>query len=161
MVKCAGGEAGFHPCKTLFVLLSSRALCYARARFNFAVAAFIRFFIWSAILDIEVSNFNDARLIKLTGRLTMGDAVDRLRRTFEDLMGAGSCRLVLDLADVAMVDSSGIGLLVKSMTVAKQKGGALKLLNPRKFTVQTLKMIGVLNLFELFEDPQVALSSFK
>ncbi len=36
----------------------------------------------------------------------------------------------------------------------------MKLLNPSKFTVQTLKMIALLDVFEIFEDPQVAVASF-
>jgi anti-sigma B factor antagonist len=60
-----------------------------------------------------------------------------------------------------MIDSSGIGLLVRYLTAAKQQGGALKLLNPTKFAMQSLKMIGVLNLFEVYEDQEAALSSFK
>ena len=59
-----------------------------------------------------------------------------------------------------MIDSSGIGLLVRYLTNAKQQGGALKLLNPSKFAVQTLRMIGLLNLFEVFEDQDTAVSSF-
>jgi anti-sigma B factor antagonist len=59
-----------------------------------------------------------------------------------------------------MIDSSGIGLLVRYLTAVKQQGGALKLLNPTKFALQSLKMIGLLNLFEVFEDQDTAVSSF-
>jgi anti-anti-sigma factor len=73
----------------------------------------------------------------------------------------GSNRWVLDLADVGMIDSSGIGLLVRYMTTAKQQGGDLKLLNPTKFALQTLKMIGLLNLFEVFQEQEKAVAAFK
>jgi len=59
-----------------------------------------------------------------------------------------------------MIDSSAIGLLVRYLTFAKQRGGSLKLLNPSKFVVQTLKLVRVLNLFEVFEDVQLAVASF-
>jgi hypothetical protein len=52
----------------------------------------------------------------------------------------GEIRFVVDLADVAMIDSSGIGLLVRCLTAAKQRAGSLKLLKPSEFAVQTLKM---------------------
>jgi anti-sigma B factor antagonist len=96
----------------------------------------------------------------LTGRLTLGDAVDRLRATFDDLSGTGANCYVVDLADVAMLDSSGIGLLVQCLTSAKQRGGSLKLLNPSSFATKTLKMIGLLKLFEVFDDQEAALASF-
>ena len=59
-------------------------------------------------------------------------------------------------AEVPMIDSSGIGILVKAMASAKQRGGGVKLVTPSKFVVQTLKLIGVLNLFEIFEDENAA-----
>jgi anti-anti-sigma factor len=54
--------------------------------------------------------------------------------------------LVLDLEEVAMLDSSGIGLLARSLTATNQQGGSVKLLNPSKFATQTLKLLGILNL---------------
>jgi len=64
---------------------------------------------------------------------------------------------------VALVtgSSSGIGLLVRYLTTAKQSGGAIRLLKPSKFTVQTLKMVGLLNLFSTYEDLSEAVASFQ
>jgi len=112
------------------------------------------------LLDIEVRNQSEIKVIKLRGRLNLGDSVDRLRDTFEDLLKAGETRFVVDLAEVPMIDSSGIGLLVRYLTAAKQRAGSLKLLNPSKFAVQTLRMTGLLKLFETFDDPDEALASF-
>jgi len=100
------------------------------------------------------------KLIRLSGKIMLGAALDRLRENLDDMMDNGANRFLLELAEVPMIDSSGIGLLVRYMTAAKQQGGALKLLNPSKFTVQTLKMIGLLNLFEVFQDQDQAVSSF-
>lgn len=111
-------------------------------------------------MDIDVRGQAEVKVIKLRGRLTLGEPVDRLRSTIEDLLEAGSTRLVLDLEEVAMLDSSGIGLLARSLTLAKQQGGSIKLLNPSKFATQTLKLVGILNLFETFQDPQMAVASF-
>ena len=84
-----------------------------------------------------------------------------MRDTCDDLLNAGDVRWVIDLREVSMVDSSGIGLLVRYLTSAKQRGGSLKLLNPSKFAVQTLRMTGLLTLFETFEDQEQAVSSFE
>ena len=111
-------------------------------------------------MDIEVRSQAEVRVIKLRGRLNLGDSVDRLRDTFEDLLNAGETRFVVDLAEVPMIDSSGIGLLVRYLTAAKQRTGSLKLLNPSKFAVQTLRMTGLLKLFETFDDQEQALASF-
>lgn len=78
----------------------------------------------------------------------------------DQFMAAGENQIVLDMADVPLLDSSGIGALVKNLTSLKQKGGDLKLVNPTKFTVQTLKMIGVLNLFQVFDSEGAAVGAF-
>jgi anti-sigma B factor antagonist len=112
-------------------------------------------------VEIDVRSQSDVKVLKLRGRLTLGDSVDRMRDTCDDLLNAGDVRWVIDLREVSMVDSSGIGLLVRYLTSAKQRGGSLKLLNPSKFAVQTLRMTGLLTLFETFEDQEQAVSSFE
>ena len=111
-------------------------------------------------MDIEVRSQGQVKVIKLRGRLGLGESVDRLRATVDDLLGAGENRLVFDLGELATVDSSGIGLFSRYLTSTKQQGGSLKLVNPSKFVVQTLKLVGLLNLFEVFPDTQAAVASF-
>jgi anti-sigma B factor antagonist len=112
-------------------------------------------------VDIDVRSLEQVKIIKLRGRLSLGESVDRLRATMEDLISAGDNRLVLDLEELTTMDSSGIGLLSRFLTSAKQQGGSLKLVNPSKFVVQTLKLVGLLNLFEVFTDSQAATDSFR
>jgi anti-sigma B factor antagonist len=90
----------------------------------------------------------------------MGQAVDGLRQTMEEALAAGDTRLVLNLAEVSMIDSSGIGLLVKFLASTKQRGGNIKLVQPNKFAVQTLKLVGVINLFEIFDNDDAAVESY-
>ena len=111
-------------------------------------------------MDINVRKQSQAQVIRLRGDLRIGEAVDSFRQTVEGLLQAGDCRLVVSIAEVPMIDSSGIGLLVRSLTTAKQRGGSLKLVNPSKLTLQTLKIVGLVNLFEVFNDEGEAVQSF-
>ena len=112
-------------------------------------------------MDIETKSLDRVTLIKLKGRLSMGPSLDRFNATITQLLGQGQNRLVLDLEDVPSIDSSGIGMLVRYLTTAKQNGGAIRLLKPSKFTVQTLRMVGLLNLFSTFDDSNEAVASFQ
>lgn len=112
-------------------------------------------------MDIETKTIDGVKLLKLKGRLSMGPPLDRFNATMVDLLNQGQNRIVLDLEDVPSIDSSGIGMLVRHLTTAKQNGGAIRLLKPSKFTVQTLKMVGLLNLFTTFEDSKEAVASFQ
>jgi anti-anti-sigma factor len=91
----------------------------------------------------------------------MGPPVDRFNATMTELLRHGQNRIVLDLEEVPTIDSSGIGMLVRVLTAAKQSGGTIRLLKPSKFTMQTLKMVGLLNLFTTFEDAKDAIASFQ
>lgn len=112
-------------------------------------------------MDIDVRSQGSAKVIKLRGRLSLGETVDRLRATLENLLDSGDNQLVMDLQELTTVDSSGIGLLTRFLTNAKQQGGSMKLVNPSKFVVQTLKLVGLLSLFETYPDAQSATASYE
>jgi anti-sigma B factor antagonist len=111
-------------------------------------------------LDISVRKRSQVQLILLRGQLRLGPAVDELRQTIDEALGNGDARFVINLAEVPMIDSSGIGLLVCFLASTKHRGGSLKLVRPSKFAMQTLRMVGVLNLFEVFDDDDAAVQSF-
>lgn len=101
----------------------------------------------------------EVKVVKLKGRLCMGLPLDQFNATMTELLGQGHNKIVLDLEEMPAVDSSGIGMLMRHLTSAKQGGGAIRLLKPTKFTLQTLKMVGLLNLFSTYEDLNEAIAS--
>lgn len=110
-------------------------------------------------MDISVRKQGTAQVIRLHGNLTLGDAVNSFSHTTEELLNEGESRLVLNLAEVRMIDSSGIGAMVRVFTAAKKKGGTLMLVQPSKMAVQTLKFVGLLNLFPIFEEEAQAVTA--
>lgn len=111
-------------------------------------------------MDINVGKHGQVQVIRLRGALRMGPAVDGLRQAMEEALSHGDTRLVLNLAEVPMIDSSGIGLVMRFLASTKQRGGNLKLVQPSKFAIQTFRLVGVLNLFEVFDDDDAAVKSF-
>ncbi len=111
-------------------------------------------------LDINVRKRSQVQVVQLRGPLRMGQAVDGLRQAIQEAVSAGDTRIVLNLAEVPMIDSSGIGLLVRFMASTKQLGGNIKLVQPNKYAIQTLRLVGVLNLFEIFDNDDAAVDSF-
>ena len=111
-------------------------------------------------VDIEVRTQAYVKVVKLRCKLVLGEPVDKLSATFTDLLAAGESRFILDLEEVPMVDSSGIGVLVRFLTAAKQKGGSIKLLNPAKMVIQTFKLVRILNIFDVYDDPAAAITSY-
>ena len=112
-------------------------------------------------MDIETRVQDGVRIVKLKGRLSMGPPLDKLNAAMNQFLAGGESRFVLDVEEVPTIDSSGIGMLVRYLTTAKQTGGNIRLLKPSKFTVQTLKMVGLLNLFSVFDEEGAAIASFQ
>jgi anti-sigma B factor antagonist len=111
-------------------------------------------------MEITVRRLSDVQIIQLRGPVRLGPAVDTFRQAIDDAFAAGDVRLVINCAEVPMIDSSGIGVIMRSMTSAKQRGGDVRLVNPSKFVVQTLRLIGVLKLFTVLENEDQAVESF-
>jgi anti-sigma B factor antagonist len=103
---------------------------------------------------------SDVDVVRLRGALKLGSGVEEFRQSLEDLLAAGDGKIVLNLAEVPMIDSTGIGALVRCHTSARRRGGAIKLVNPAKYTLLTLKTVGVLSVFEVFDDEESATASF-
>lgn len=111
-------------------------------------------------MEISIYPKGNVQVIRLNGDLKIGDPVDTLREALDNLLANGNSRIVIDLAQVRMMDSSGIGAIVRALASAKQRGGSLKLVNPTKMVLQTLKIVGLLNLFEVFADEAQAVESY-
>jgi anti-sigma B factor antagonist len=112
-------------------------------------------------LGIETKTQGELRIIKVTGRLSMGPELDRFNAALDGLLSESHNNIILDFEEVPTIDSSAIGVLVRHLTTTKKIGGSIKLLKPTKFVVQTLKMVGLLNLFPTYEDLPQALASFQ
>ena len=112
-------------------------------------------------MDIKVEKQSGINILKLPGAFRLGPAVESFRASVEQVLSDGGPKIVIDLTEVNSLDSSGIGALVRSQTSAKQKGGAIKLVNPSKIVVQTLTFVGLLNVFDVLPDNNAAVDSFK
>lgn len=112
-------------------------------------------------MDIETRVQDGVDIVKLTGRFCMGPPLDCFNSTMGELFRQSHNKIILDLEEVPALDSSAIGMLVRYLTTARQSGGAVRLFKPSKFTLQTLKMVGLLNLFSTYEDLSEAVASFQ
>ncbi len=115
---------------------------------------------YSMILDTKIRQAGSVTIVDLSGRITMGITTTILSDTIRKLAGEGHRHILLNLADVEYIDSSGLGDLVASLTVVAKQGGALKLLNPTKRFRDLLQITHVAPLFQVFDDEAAAARSF-
>ena len=112
-------------------------------------------------MGIETRTQDGVQVVKLTGKLGMGRALDQFNTTMTELLQQSRNKILLDLEQVPTIDSSGIGMIIRYLTTAKQCGGSIKLFKPSEFTMETLKMVGLGNLFPVYQDMAEAVSSFR
>ena len=111
-------------------------------------------------VDINVHKHGNVQVLRMRGQLKLGEAVDELRATLDGIISEGQCFVVANMIEVPMADSSGIGALVRYQTSLKTRGGALKLVGLSKLVSQTLKILGLLSVFQIFAEEQEAIDSF-
>lgn len=99
-------------------------------------------------------------VVNLSGRLTLGDASAQLRETLKGLIDGGQKKIVLNMGDVAYIDSSGLGELVSSFTTVKNSGGELKLANLTQKVNDLLTVTKLYTVFEIHDDEAAAVQSF-
>jgi len=102
----------------------------------------------------------DVTIVDASGRLTLGEGTSSLRTKIRELVDGGSRRIVLNLSDVAYMDSSGLGELIAAHTTITTAGGEIKLLNLAKRVHDLLKLTKLYTVFESFEDETAAVDSF-
>jgi anti-sigma B factor antagonist len=99
-------------------------------------------------------------VIDASGRITLGDGSAMLRKTIRQLLEEGRAKIVLNLADVDYIDSSGIGELVSAYTAVRSKNGELKLLQLTKKVHDLLQITKLFTVFEVYSDEGTAIRSF-
>ena len=111
-------------------------------------------------MHVEVRQIQDVVILDLKGRLTAGLGDQILRDAIDELLAESRRKILLNLSEVAFVDSAGIGELVAGLKTAKRFGADLKLLNVGERVYSTLDMARLLPTFETFHDETEAVRSF-
>ena len=104
----------------------------------------------------------DVTLVTVRGPLKIGHApLDELKATFRHLADGGQVDVVVDLAEMPLFDSTGIGVLVLGYTSMRRRGGTVKLCNLVDLATKMLKTVGLLRIFEVYNDREQAIGSFQ
>ena len=104
---------------------------------------------------------NDIAILELDGRLTIGDGDVVLRQDVEDLLAEKRNKILINFRGVRSMDSSGVGELMRARTRAEEAGGTIKLLHIEDKVADVLQVTQLIGVFEIFEDEEAALLSFR
>jgi len=111
-------------------------------------------------LEISRREKEGITLLDMSGPLTMGEAATRLRDTLRGLLAEGRGNVVLNLAKVDYIDSTGLGAMMMCYTALRRESGRLVLLNLNRRHMELLVLTKLSTIFEMFDDEQMAVNSF-
>jgi anti-sigma B factor antagonist len=113
-----------------------------------------------AELDLKERQAGDVTILDLSGEVRIGDSSVALRESVRNLADQGKKKLLLNLAGVKYMDSSGIGELIANYTTLTRHGGQLKLLNLTDRIQNLLVITKLLTVFDSYDNEAEALKSF-
>jgi len=111
-------------------------------------------------MKVNTRQVDGVTILDLSGRITLGEGSVQLRDSIRDLLAKGSKQILLNLADVNYIDSSGIGELVSAYTTVRNQGGELKLLNLTKKVHDLLQITKLYTVFDVKDDEASAIASY-
>ena len=114
-----------------------------------------------AELDVKERQAGDVTILDLRGEVRIGEGSIALRDAIRQLADSGKKKLLLNLAGVSYIDSSGIGELIANYTTISRDGGQLKLLNLTEKIQNLLVITKLLTVFDAYDSEADALNSFK
>jgi len=99
-------------------------------------------------------------ILDLSGKIVLGRESQALRERVKQLLEEGKKKILLNLADITFIDSSGVGALVSAFTSARSQGGDLKLTNLTEKFQETLMVTRLLTVFDVYDNEAEAISHF-
>lgn len=111
-------------------------------------------------LSIDTREVSHVTILDIRGRIVLGDEIGQLRAAVRGLVADGKKKIILSLAEVDYIDSSGVGELVGCFTTVRNSGGELKLLNLTQKVHDVLHVTKLYTVFDIKDDEFQAVKSF-
>jgi anti-sigma B factor antagonist len=102
-----------------------------------------------------------ATVIELSGNVMGGPDATTLNEQVHKFLDGGVRKIVIDLHEVQFVNSSGLGMLIGSLTTMRNAGGELKLARASKKVEALIEVTKLHKVFEVYPSVSAAIGSFK
>lgn len=103
----------------------------------------------------------EVAILDFSGKITLGEGSSTLRKMIRELVDGGRRKILINLADVDYIDSSGIGELVGAYTTVRSASGELKLVHLTKRVRDIIQITRLFTVFDVQPDEAAAVRSFR
>jgi anti-sigma B factor antagonist len=111
-------------------------------------------------LRITSGEVDGLTVVWLDGRIVLGEETGALRDLVKDLMAQGKKKLILNMNNVTLIDSAGLGALVAAYTSTKSGGASLRLCHLGAKFNELLQITKLITLFDVYNTQADAINSF-
>ena len=112
-------------------------------------------------LNITQRRSGSVTILDLQGKIKLGEGNLEIHQILRDLVEKGEKKILMNLAGVSSIDSSGLGELIAGYATLQKNGGDLKLLNLTERVSEIMMITKLLTVFDAFDDEAQAIESFK
>jgi anti-sigma B factor antagonist len=111
-------------------------------------------------LKIAVRDVDGVAVLALDGRIVLGEETSALREKVKGLLAEGKKKIVLNMDNVTLIDSTGLGTLVATYHSASTQGASLRLCHLGSKFKDVLQITKLLTVFDVSDTEENAVRSF-
>ena len=112
------------------------------------------------MITYDLNEASNVAIVNMSGKILGGPDSIKVNEIMHELLDKNYSNVVMDLSAVDVMNSSGLGIIIQSANLLKQKSGAIKLANVSK-KIESLLVITKLNtVFDTYETVEAAIESF-
>ena len=112
-------------------------------------------------LRIANSEVDGVTVLELDGRIALGEESNSLREKLKGMATVGTKKIVLNVANIKYIDSTGLGTLVAANVSAKAQGASVRLCHLGKKFHEIVQVTKLLTVFDVYDTQTAAVSSFQ
>ncbi len=112
-------------------------------------------------MELKRIDKDNVTVLQLDGKMMGGPDATELHESLHALLEADIKNVIIDLDAVELINSSGLGILISSMTTVKNNGGKLCLARPGKKIQNIFNITKLSSVFTTFDDIEEAVASFE
>ena len=112
-------------------------------------------------LIITNTDVDGVSVVELDGRIVLGEESNSLREKLKSMVAAGKKKIVLNVANITYIDSTGLGTLVAAHITAKSQGASVRLCQLGKKFDEIMQVTKLLTVFDVYDTKAAAVSSFQ
>ncbi len=111
-------------------------------------------------LQITERVVDGVTVVALDGRIVLGDETNAFREKIKALLAEGRTKILLNLENVTLIDSTGLGTLVSTHHSAAARGAYVRLCNLGHKFQEVLQVTKLLTVFDVSDTEAEGIKSF-